>query len=93
MTSWDWLFGIRVENTVHITCVFNAKSTSTKTWAVGYVVGTEKNRLNETVLLSTQNICLNRWVRKYLQFYAEFVYLNLWVPLHVPLYLLTFANS
>ena len=26
---------------------------STKT----YVVGTQKNRLNETVLLSTQNIC------------------------------------
>ena len=29
-----------------------------------YVVGTQKNRLNETVLLSTQNTCLNRWVRK-----------------------------
>ena len=28
---------------------------STKT----YVVGTQKNRLNETVLLSTLNICLN----------------------------------
>ena len=28
---------------------------STKT----YVVGTQKNRLTETVLLSTQNICLN----------------------------------
>ena len=28
---------------------------STKT----YVVGTQKNRLNETVLLSTQNTCLN----------------------------------
>ena len=25
-----------------------------------YVVGTQKNRLNETVLLSTQNTCLNR---------------------------------
>ena len=39
---------------------------STKT----YVVGTQKNRLilDETVLLSTQNICLNTWVRKYLQF-------------------------
>ena len=24
-----------------------------------YFVGTQKNRLNETVLLSTQNICLN----------------------------------
>ena len=29
-----------------------------------YVVGTQKNRLNETVLLSTQNTCLNWWVRK-----------------------------
>ena len=28
---------------------------STKT----YVVGTQKNRLDETVLLSTQNMCLN----------------------------------
>ena len=33
---------------------------STKT----YVVGTQKNRLNETVLLRTQNTCLNRWIRK-----------------------------
>ena len=41
-------------------------------------MGTQKNRLNETVLLSTQNICLELWVRKYLQFYADiFVYLNL----------------
>ena len=29
----------------------------------------QKNRLNETVLLSTKNICLNRLIRKYLQFY------------------------
>ena len=34
-------------------------------------MGTQKNRLNEMVLLSTQNICLNVWVRKYLKFYAE----------------------
>ena len=27
--------------------------------------------LNETVLLSTQNICKKLWVRKHLQFYAE----------------------
>ena len=33
---------------------------STKT----YVVGTQKNRLNETVLLRNQNICFNLWVRK-----------------------------
>ena len=25
-------------------------------------MGTQKNRLNETVLLSTQNICLDSWV-------------------------------
>ena len=33
-------------------------------------MGTQKNRLNETVLLSTQNICYKLWVRIYLQFYA-----------------------
>ena len=33
---------------------------STKT----YVEGTQKNRLNETVLFSIQTICLNWWVRK-----------------------------
>ena len=27
-----------------------------------HVVGTQKNRLNETVLLSTQKHSLNRWV-------------------------------
>ena len=41
---------------------------STKT----YVVGTQKNRLDETVLLSTQNTCLNWWIRKYSQFYANY---------------------
>ena len=40
---------------------------STKT----HVVGTQKNGLIDTVLLSTQNTCLNRRVRKYLQFYAK----------------------
>ena len=45
---------------------------STKT----YVVGTQKNRLNETVLLSTQNICSNWWIRKYLQFYAQKICLS-----------------
>ena len=29
-----------------------------------YVIGTQKNRLIETVLLSTRNICLNLWLRK-----------------------------
>ena len=40
---------------------------STKT----YVVGTQKNRLSETVLLSTQNICSELQVRKYLHWYVE----------------------
>ena len=39
---------------------------STKT----YVVGSQKNRLNELVLLSPQNICFRLWVRKHSQFYA-----------------------
>ena len=39
-------------------------------------MGTQKNRLNETVLLSIQTICLNWWVRKYLQFYAEYFCLS-----------------
>ena len=34
-------------------------------------MGTQKNRLNETVLLGTQNKCLNRWVRKYSKFHAQ----------------------
>ena len=37
---------------------------STKT----YVVGTQKNRLHETVLLSTQNICYKLWVRNIYNF-------------------------
>ena len=40
------------------------------------VVGTEKNCLNESVLLSTQNICLNLWLRTFLQFYAENICLS-----------------
>ena len=36
-----------------------------------YVVGTQKNRFNEMVLLSTKNICYKLYLRKYLQFYAE----------------------
>ena len=34
-------------------------------------MGTQKNRLDETVLLSTQNTCLNCWVRNNSQFYAK----------------------
>ena len=44
-----------------------------------YVVGTQKNRLNETVLLSTLNICLNCWVRKYSQFYVVYLFVNLYL--------------
>ena len=40
---------------------------STKT----YVVGTQKNSLNETVLLSTQNTCLIDGKIKYSYFYAQ----------------------
>ena len=34
-------------------------------------MGTQKNWLNETVLLNTQNICYNWWVSKYLQYYDQ----------------------
>ena len=40
---------------------------STKT----YVVGTQKNHLDETVLLNTQNTCLNGLVRKLSQLNAQ----------------------
>ena len=44
-----------------------------------YVVGTQKNRLNETVLLSSQNMS-KQWIRKYLQcfFLKMFVYLRMY---------------
>ena len=32
-----------------------------------YVMGAQKNHLNETVLLSTQNTYSNKWISKYLQ--------------------------
>ena len=45
-------------------CTGSSESTPVKCHIVGnymswlnYVMGTEKNRLNETVLLSTQNLC------------------------------------
>ena len=45
-----------------------------------YVVGAQKNRLFKTVLLSSQNICLNEWVRKKSHIYCQnFAYLNLCV--------------
>ena len=34
-------------------------------------MGTQKNRLNKAVLLSTQNTCSNGWIRIYLQFYTQ----------------------
>ena len=39
-------------------------------------MGTQKNRLNETVPLSTQNACSNRWVRKQLKVYANKISLS-----------------
>ena len=43
-----------------------------------------KSRLNDTVLLSTQNICLKWSVRQYLQFYAEKFCLS--KPLYIHLF-------
>ena len=34
-------------------------------------MGTQKNGLNETVLLRTQNTCLNYWIRRYSHFSAK----------------------
>ena len=39
-------------------------------------MGAQKNRLNETVLLSTQNTCLTSWLRKYSHFYAKKAHLT-----------------
>ena len=36
----------------------------------------QKDRLNETVLLSTKNTCLNKWVRQLLNFYANKISLS-----------------
>ena len=47
------------------------KSAYKKKSAKTYVVGTQKNRLNETILLSTQNISSRCWISNYLQFYAR----------------------
>ena len=43
---------------------------STKT----YVVGAQRNRLNDLLLLSTQNLCLNWVIRKYSQLHAKKLY-------------------
>ena len=55
---------------------------STKT----YVVGTQKNSLNETVFLNTQNM-LKIMVKKYLQFYAEKSCLSIPMREHIALML------
>ena len=39
-------------------------------------MGTQKSRPNITVLSSTQNTCLNLWVRKLLKFYANKISLS-----------------
>ena len=35
--GFDWIFKIRVRKLMRITCVFNANSTRTNTWAVVYI--------------------------------------------------------
>ena len=40
-----------------------------------YVPGAQKNHLDETVLLSTHNICFDLEMRKLLQFYTK----NVWI--------------
>ena len=42
------------------------------------VVGIQKNRLNETDFFNIQNKCLNWWIRKCSQFYAQ-----IFVDLHL----------
>ena len=34
-------------------------------------MGTQKNCLNETILLGTQNICKKLWVKEYKKIYTE----------------------
>ena len=53
-----------VDRSVCLKIIFSYNSTKT------YVVGTQKSHLNETILLSTLNICYNLWIRKYQHFYA-----------------------
>ena len=43
-----------------------------------HVVNTQKSRLNEAVLLGTPNLCYNRWIRKYSQFYAKNCLCSFW---------------
>ena len=47
-----------------------------------YVLGYQKNRLNETVLLSTHIICLGRKIRKYI-FLNLHSYLDAWTILQI----------
>ena len=87
--EWIYYFFCCVRESVHTKCAYEVISAyacrphecviknyfsylSTKT----YVVGTQKNCLVETVLLSTQNKCWNWWVGKYSQFYAEILRLS-----------------
>ena len=49
---------IKIWVLIGIKIMFSYSSTKT------YVVGVQKNRLNEAVLLSTQNTCFKLWIRK-----------------------------
>ena len=50
------------------------------------VVGTQKNRLNEMVLLITHNICLNRGTRRYSQYFVYGMLTN--IQCHFSCYML-----
>ena len=45
------------DKSAYLKIIFSYFSTKT------YVVGTQKIRLDETLLLNTQNVCLNWWIR------------------------------
>ena len=70
------------DKSVYLKIIFSYFSSKT------YVVGTQKNLLNEISLLSTLNTCINCRMRKYSQFYSYFfVSLDLrfiWMILYSP---------
>ena len=55
--------------------VTSVKSAYKKIMYKTCVTGTQKNRLHESVLLSTQNICSNWWIRKYKKIRSKIVFI------------------
>ena len=56
-----------------------SKECVTEKKILSYGVGFQNNRLNETILLSTQKISFRLWLRIFYNFKLKFfVYLNLW---------------